>query len=317
MEFRRPMVTGAGGFIGSHLVKRLLQTESIDQVICVDVQMNQRLDILSKNPKVNVILIDLNLEIAAENFETPDFVFALAALNGTGRFYSKPFQVLKGSILPTLNIINKYAGRVPILYSSSSEVYASTVDNFNGLVPTPEEIIPSFKDVRNPRWSYGASKLLGEIALLSAGTEFGAIGAIIRFHNVYGPDMGVDHFVPDFINRALKNDFSLYGAEQTRAFLYIDDAIEGTLLAAKAASNSIPIYHLGTSEELAIRSAAEIILTQLGKDPLKIVSLPAPLGSVNRRCADINLANTELGWVPTVDFRTGITRYLNETVFTL
>ncbi len=316
MTFQRPMVTGAGGFIGSHLVFRLLQEESIEQVICVDVQMNQRLNALSRNQKVKIVLADLNQGLGEQNFGAPDFIFSLAALNGTGRFYSNPFAVLKGSILPTLNILDIYAGSIPILYSSSSEVYASTVDNFGGIVPTPEEIIPSFKDVRNPRWSYGAAKLLGEIALLSAGAELGAVGTIVRYHNVYGPDMGVDHFVPDFISRARKDDFTLFGADQTRAFLHIDDAVEGTILAARAASNRIPIYHLGTSEELTIKVAAEIIMAHLGKDPKKITALPAPAGSVNRRCADINLASAELGWSPTIDFRTGISRYLNETVYT-
>lgn len=314
MIFRRPMVTGAGGFIGSHLAHRLVQEESIEQVICVDIQMNQRLNMLSQNPKVKIVITDLNIGLGNENFETPDFVFALAALNGTGRFYTNPFDVLKGSFLPTLSILNIYAGRVPILYSSSSEVYASTIDNFGGVVPTPEDVIPSFKDVRNPRWSYGAAKLLGEIALMSASSELGAVGSIVRYHNVYGPDMGVDHFVPDFISRARKDDFTLFGADQTRAFLYIDDAVEGTILAARAASNSIPIYHLGTSEELSIKMAAEIIMAQLGKDPRKIMALPAPVGSVNRRCADINLANTELGWNPSIDFPTGISRYLSEIV---
>jgi nucleoside-diphosphate-sugar epimerase len=307
----RPLVTGAGGFIGSHLAQHLASLPEVEFVYVVDIPTNVRLQMFSNNPKIKILTLDLcapNVEELLPN--DASIVFALAALNGTGRFYAQPHTVLINSTIPTLTILNKYAKLAPIVYSSSSEVYASTISLLNWNVPTDESVPIAIENVHNPRWSYATAKLYGEVALISAAQEVGATGTIVRYHNVYGPDMGVDHFVPDFISRCQKGSIQLYGSEQTRAFMYIDDAVAGTILAARNSTNLIPIFHLGSNEELSILEAARIMLKQMGLQTREIELFEAPEGSVPRRCADPIKAKNVLGWSASITFAEGIRRIL-------
>jgi nucleoside-diphosphate-sugar epimerase len=218
--------------------------------------------------------------------------------------------VLINSTLPTLAVREKYAAHAPIVYSSSSEVYASTIKLLNWVVPTDESVPIAIENVHNPRWSYATAKLFGEIALISAAREMGATGSIVRYHNVYGPDMGTDHFVPDFISRCKNGIIQLNGSEQTRAFMYIDDAVAGTILAARNCTELIPIFHLGSSEELSILEAARIMIKEMGIEDQEIDLLEAPEGSVTRRCADPLKAKNVLGWSANITFLEGIRRIL-------
>jgi UDP-glucose 4-epimerase len=127
---------------------------------------------------------------------------------------------------------------------------------------------------------------------------------------VYGPDMGADHFVPDFISRCQNGLIQLNGSEQTRAFMYIDDAVSGTILAARNCTNLIPTFHLGSNEELSILEAARIVLREMGIENQEIELLEAPEGSVLRRCADPLKARTVLGWSADISFSEGIRRIL-------
>ena len=316
IEIRNPLVTGGAGFIGSNLVKRLSDLKEVENVYCVDLPNSTRFHELRVLPKVKIVESDLNEIKSLDSLPVnPSVIFALAALNGTSRFYTNPWMVLKGSFLPTLNVIEKYKSSVPIVYSSSSEVYASTVEHYSGLVPTPETISPSLSNVHNPRWSYAGAKMLGEIAMNAAAVEYGLRGSIVRYHNVYGPNMGLDHFVPDFIARAKNNIREITGAYNTRSFIYISDAIEGTIAAARKASTEVPIYHLGTSDEMTIKHAAIEILKLMGQPTEDLQVMDAPEGSVARRCPDISKAKRELGWTPQVSFESGILNYLERNDF--
>ena len=307
----RPLVTGAGGFIGFHLAQQLAKMPETEFVYVVDLPNNSRLSAFENNPKFHILRIDLS-ESKAKSLlpENVTSVFALAALNGTGRFYTHPNTVLMNSTLPTIAIIEKYVRTVPIIYTSSSEIYASATEMFGWKVPTDESVPAVIGAIHNPRWSYATAKLFGEVALVSAVTEFGGAGAIVRYHNVYGPDMGTDHFVPDFINRALNGVKRISGPLQTRAFMYIEDAVLGTILAAKASSSTVPIFHLGTTEEIKIIDAAKIILGEMDLTSDDLQEFEAPIGSVSRRCADTSKAKTLLGWEAKVSFKQGIKRIL-------
>lgn len=315
-NFQFPLVTGGAGFIGSNLVNKLSEMSEVIKVYCVDLPNSPRFEQLKLNPKIAIIEADLN-DPKSMNLLPKDasVVFALAALNGTSRFYTQPWTVLKGSLVPTLHTIQFYSKIAPILYASSSEVYATTVESQLGQVPTSESVNPSLGDIHNPRWSYAGAKLLGEVALNSAAVEFGAIGAIVRYHNVYGPNMGLDHFIPDFIARVKIGKKEIIGGSNTRSFLHISDALDGTIAAAKVASNSIPLYHLGTSCEVTIKDAAIQILEIMDESPDDLIISPAPSGSVSRRCPDVSKALNELGWSAKISFQTGIKHYLAENNF--
>lgn len=304
---RYPLVTGAGGFIGSNLVSTLADSETTVKVYALDRPGNRGLSTFENNPKVELLELDLTRESFPSQLK-PSCVFMLAALNGTSRFYSQPWDVLVNSTLPTFNTIKRFQSLCPILYSSSSEVYASTVNQNPDLIPTREDINLSIEDIHNPRWSYATAKIVGEIAMQSAATQSGLEGVIVRYHNVYGPRMGNDHFVPEFVKKCLSGKYDLIGANQTRAFMFVQDAINGTIAAIRKASKQIPVYNLGSEEELTILSAARVIVEELGLKNADFNVLPSRIGSVNRRIANITKAKSELSWRPEVTFREGIKR---------
>lgn len=313
MTLLNPLVTGAGGFVGSHLVRKLSENPDTKVVYAVDLKSSKRLTELAKLPKVQILEQDLCDPRSADFLpDSVSAVFSLAALNGTSRFYSSPWTVLEASTLPTLLVVRKYSGRAPILYTSSSEVYAGSVEMGIAAVPTEEDVILSIADVHNPRWSYAMAKMHGEMALVAASKELGLQGSIVRYHNVYGPDMGVDHFIPDFIGRAVKGVAEIHGGDNTRSFLHIDDALEGTILALKEASSEVPIFHLGTEDEITIENAARMILKVMGREDLELKVLSAPTGSVSRRCPDTSKAKRVLGWYPKVTFEEGVKTVTDE-----
>ena len=304
-------MTGAGGFIGSHLVRSLSSHPKTKMVYAIDLSDSPRLHELSKLPKVKTIELDLKDPRSSDLLpNSVSAVFALAALNGTSRFYSQPWTVLESSTLPTMLVVRKYAGTAPVLYSSSSEVYANTVECGLAVIPTPEDVSPSIGDIHNPRWSYAMAKMYGEMALTAASVELNLQGSIVRYHNVYGRDMGTDHFIPDFMERVMGGKAEIFGGKNTRSFLHIDDAIEGTILALEKASLQVPVFHLGTSDEMTIESAATKILRIMGREDLELKIHEAPAGSVSRRCPDINKASSVLGWRPAVSFEQGVASML-------
>lgn len=313
MTLSHPLVTGAGGFIGSHLVRKLSRNHETKVIYAVDLKSNKRLAELAKLPKVQILEQDLCDPRSADLLpDQVSAVFSLAALNGTSRFYSNPWTVLEASTLPTLLVVRKYSGTAPILYTSSSEVYASSVDMGIAEVPTEEDVPLSISDVHNPRWSYAMAKMHGEIAMVAAANELGLQGSIVRYHNVYGPDMGGDHFIPDFVGRVMGGVAEIHGGENTRSFLHIDDALNGTILALGEASPKVPIFHLGTEDEMTIENAARRILKLMGRGDLELKVHAAPTGSVLRRCPDISKAKQVLGWRPNVSFEEGVKTVIDE-----
>jgi nucleoside-diphosphate-sugar epimerase len=199
-----------------------------------------------------------------------------------------------------------------VLFSSTSECYAGTIDTFNSLIPTPEEIPLCVSDIRHPRFTYAVTKMLGESGFLNYSRMLGFECTIVRFHNVYGPRMGFKHVIPHLVQRFLDNEtpFLIYGHAQTRAFNYIDDAVEGTVLAMESDKSNGEIYHIGTMEEITIEQLVHFTGNYFGyKGPYE--NAPTYPGSVARRCPDITKAKTQLGYSPKIGWEEGLTKTLN------
>jgi UDP-glucose 4-epimerase len=280
------LVTGCGGFIGKYLVQKLLQDEGN---IVYGVDRHDKLEALGVSFHIperhleRFIPLSLDLTSQGECQELPevDIVYHLAAINGTSLFYKIPWEVFFNSSASTLNMIDRYKESKQLMrfvYTSTSEVYASLVDGNADLCPTTEKVSVGFQDVLNSRWSYGGAKLAGEMGLLAANKQFGIPFSIIRYHNVYGPDMGLDHVIPDFINRG------------------------------KQGLNHI--IHVGTQDMISMKALAQRIMT-LANWSGEISEFPAPIGSTLVRCPDTTLLNSIVGFVPIVSLDEGLLKVLS------
>jgi nucleoside-diphosphate-sugar epimerase len=301
------MVTGGAGFIGYHLAKSLAD-EGHEVVICDNLfrgRMDRDLSNLVERDNVGFLETDLTEKVGLNLERGFDIVYHLAAINGTRHFYEIPHDVLRVNILSLINILewSISTGCKRIVWTSSSEVYAGTGDIS---IPTPEEVPLSISDVFNPRFSYAGSKIAGELFCLNYAKAYGLDISVVRPHNVYGPRMGREHVIAQFIERIIgkENPFKIYGGQQTRAFCFIEDFVRGLKLIGE--SSGIDIVNLGDDrEEISIEELAHRMFDSFGFHP-ELKALPPRDGSVGRRCPDISKARRLIGYEPHTDLDTGL-----------
>ena len=291
----RIIVTGGSGFIGWHLAN-YLASKPENEITIIDNHERGEADLMFNEliSRKNVIFI--NQDMTRKNFYDDltgyyDCIYHLAAINGTKNFYNRPYDVLRVNILSLINMLewcnNKNCGA--FLFSSSSEAYAGTVDlKPDELVPTSENIALSVNDVMNPRWSYGGSKITGELLTVNYCRVNKLRFKIIRYHNIYGVRMGYDHVLPEFFRRIHEriNPFPIYGGQETRAFCAVDDAVRATEAVMLSEKTDGEIIHIGnSSQEIKILDLLKLVLKIANYEP-EINILPAPEGCVARRCPD-------------------------------
>lgn len=307
------LITGAAGAIGYHLAKFCIDRG--DQVFLVDNFVRSKRDDLYAQlaGKEGVKEINIDLRDASLVAKLPidiDYIYHLSALNGTQNFYESPFDVLEHCTIPTINLLHHYAQSkflTRFLYAGSSEAYASTVTTFGWKVPTDEQVPLCISDPLNVRWSYGASKMHGEIACVAAAGQFGTPFTVARFHNVYGPRMGDKHVIPDFLERARNGIYELYGFEDTRSFIYVSDAVRATVALAETDASKNEIVNIGGPDEITMLALGEKMMQLLGIQK-KIVCHPSPNGSVKRRSPDLAKLLRLTEYVPEVSMDEGLKR---------
>ena len=311
----RYLVTGGSGFIGAALVKRLLSDGH--QVRVLDNLCRGRAARLADvTADVDFVEADVRDTQAVDRAaKGVDAVVHLAAVNGTENFYRRPELVLDVGVRGMLAVLDACRKQSvgQLIVASSSETYQTPCT-----VPTDESVPLVVPDVLNPRYSYGASKIASELLAVNYGrTGFDRV-VIFRPHNVYGPDMGWEHVLPQFILRALDRidatptgpvAFPIQGdGRQTRAFIHIDDFIEGlSVVLAKAAH--LNVYNIGTPEEIAIADVARRVVAHFGREALVKPGPPA-LGGTPRRCPDIGKLGA-LGFTPKIPFAEGLPSIAN------
>ena len=300
------LVTGGTGFIGSYMARHL-SSRGHDVTIC-DNNSRGVMDDSIKN--IKTIVCDLTKPQELKKLDTNyDCVYHFAAINGTDNFYKIPHLVLKVNTLANINILDwclKHNIK-KILSTSSLEVYAATP---NKKIPTDESVNLTIDDVYNSRYSYAGSKILGELLFLSY-QNLGLDIRIVRPHNVYGPRMGFNHVVPQVIERIYKKEtpFRVYGPNQTRAFCYIDDAINAFELIMNNPQCGGKIIHLGTNEETNILSLTKQLFKISNFNP-KVKLVDPPKGSVKRRCPDVTFLEN-IGYSPKISLQQGLTKSYN------
>lgn len=307
----RALVLGGAGFIGLHLVRRLARDGH--RVTVVDDLSRGRDDAelarVRAHPAVEVVTGDLTRrETWAALPHDFDQVYLLAAVVGVRNVAADPARVVRVNSLVALHLMDWVTPAEQVFFSSTSEVYAGAVDLGVAAVPTGEEVPAVVTDVAAPRFAYATSKLLGEAAVLHGVAAAGGRCVVGRFHNVYGPRMGVDHVVPEMSLRALRGEdpFRVPGADQYRAFCHVDDAVEAVvrLMASPAADGEI--VHVGNdAEQTNIADLAKLVLRLAGSDAT-LLPQPAPAGSVHRRCPDLAKLRRLTGYQPQVALEDGV-----------
>jgi len=310
----RFLVTGAAGFIGYHMALKLSENP-MNTVYAVDNFQRRQPDqfYIQMCARDNVLRLDLDISVSAEDLPEVDYVIHLASLNGTENFYTRPFDVVSAAIMPTIALLRRYEGKnlKGFILSSTSETYAGAIDEFGWEVPTSENVPQVIPDITELRWSYAAGKIAAEAACVAANSQFGTPTQIVRYHNIYGPRMGDKHFIPEYIVRAGCGKFELHGSTNTRAFMYVEDAVDATLLVLMADLQSAPgtsVTHVGNNEEISILEVAKEMNALLGLSEIEILEHPAPKGSVSRRSPNVSKLTATYGFEPKFSRNEGLLR---------
>jgi nucleoside-diphosphate-sugar epimerase len=321
---KKILITGCAGFIGYHLTKYLLNFTN-SKITGIDNFSRGSNDGMFKklinNSHFTFFEFDLAIQSNYIDLEKEyDIIFNLATINGTQNFYHVPFDVLVSAALPTLNLINHFRETSLSLFvqAGTPESYAPTILKYGGPLPTPENVDLVFPGDFSARYSYGVSKSFADWALFSANKQFSFPFITLRYHNVFGPRMGDKHFVPDMINKIRSGNprIDVLGANETRSFLYIDDAIILTALTTiytMTKNNRNKIFNIGSAEEMKISSATNIIMNEMKSDK-NILKSKSFTDSVHRRIPDIRLQNKVTKYRPYYNFQLGIQKMISEKV---
>ena len=301
------LLLGGAGFIGLHLARRLIAAGHA--VTVVDDFSRGRDDPDLAALPVHVIPGDLtDPAFLATLPHGWDQVYQLAAVVGVRNVAADPARVIRVNTLSVLHLLDWIKPGTRLFFASTSEVYAGGVDLGVVAVPTAEDTPAVIADVGAPRFAYAVSKLLGEAAVLHAAGDRGVEVVVGRFHNVYGPRMGADHVIPELSLRALRGEdpFRVYGTDQYRAFCHVDDAVTAMMALMDRPAALGRIVHVGDdTAETNIGDLARLVLRIAGVDP-RIEPVPAPPGSVARRCPDLTLLRSLTGYRPAVALADGV-----------
>ncbi len=302
------LVTGAGGFIASHLVEALLAEGAQVRAF---VRYNSRGDpgllrLLAEETfrRLEVIPGDLRdlpaVQSAMRNVQT---VLHLGALIAIPYSYVHPAEVVETNVTGTLNVLlaGREAGVERIVHTSTSEVYGTALR-----VPIDEE------HPLQGQSPYSASKIGADKLAESFYRSYGLPVVTLRPFNTYGPRQSARAVIPTIITQALTQDvIQLGNLEARRDLTYVADTVAGFLRAAETPGVEGETFNLGTGAEVRIGDLAEAIISQVGR-PVRIEIDPARLrpekSEVQRLLSDNRLAQQRLGWSPQVDLETGLAR---------
>jgi UDP-glucuronate decarboxylase len=303
------LVTGGAGFLGSHLIDRLLARG--DEVICVDnlfTGAKDNIEHLHGHPRFEFLRHDVTFPLFVE----VDEIYNLACPASPIHYQHDPVQTTKTSVHGAINMLGLAKRlKAKILQASTSEVYGDPAVH-----PQPESYWGNVNPIGS-RSCYDEGKRCAETLFFDYHRQHAVEIRVARIFNTYGPRMHPNdgRVVSNFIVRALQDqDITLYGdGLQTRSFCYVDDLIEGVIrfMDLPSESDGAPGFpgplNLGNPIEFTIRALAEQVIGLTGARS-RIVHQPLPADDPTQRKPDITQAKDRLGWTPTVQLQEGLKR---------
>lgn len=305
----RVVVTGGAGFIGSHLVEKLLVLGA--QVTVIDNLLHgNKLEHLGEQPNLSLNEGDVrDTGVVSGAFKDKDLVFHLAAVVGVEETQMTPLEVLDVEIQGTLNVLNLAVsnGIKRVVFASSSEVYGDSAE------PMKEE------GPFSPKSTYAVTKLVGEEYCRAFYQKYGLDYTCLRYFNVYGPRQDARFVISRFMTSILSHEpIQIYGdGKQTRDFTYIDDAVNMSLLAGIKTETRGEMVNIGTGRAVSINELAELVAksmksTTSPKPSYTDYDDKRPLGiEVFCRMADTAKARRLLQYEPETSLASGIKKYIN------
>ena len=300
---QRVLVTGGAGFLGSHLIDRLLGRG--DEVICVDnlfTGSKRNIEHLHGHPRFEFVRHDVTFPLYLE----ADAIFNLACPASPIHYQHDPVQTTKTSVHGAINMLGLAKRlRCRIFQASTSEVYGD---------PSVHPQTEGYWGNVNPigiRSCYDEGKRCAETLFFDYHRQHGLDIKVARIFNTYGPRMHPNdgRVVSNFIVQALRGDpITIYGeGQQTRSFCYVDDLVEGFLRLMDTPPGFTGPVNLGNPGEFTIRQLAEQVIALTGSAS-KLEFKPLPADDPMQRKPDISIATEKLGWQPQVALNEGLTR---------
>lgn len=298
---KRILVTGGAGFLGSHLVKRLIEHNEVIVADNLFTGSKQNIQQFFSNPNFEFIRHDITFPLYVE----VDEIYNLACPASPVHYQKNPVQTLKTNVHGAINMLG-LAKRVGarILQASTSEVYGD---------PTIHPQVEDYWGNVNPigiRSCYDEGKRAAETLFFDYHRQYDLSIKVVRIFNTYGPNMSLNdgRVVSNFIKQALLGeDITIYGdGSQTRSFCYVDDLIDGIVKFMDSPKELTGPMNLGNPTEFTMVQLAELVIN-LTKSKSKIIYQPLPQDDPRQRKPDIGYAK-QLGWEPNINLLEGLTK---------
>lgn len=315
LEGKKVLVTGAAGFIGSHLTDRLLAegavVTGVDNLITGS---RENLIEAGKNPNFKLIEEDVvewsrhkddRLRMTDDGKQLKfDFVFHLASPASPVAYQHNPVATYLVNSMGTHQLLElAVQWQARMLFTSTSEVYGDPKEH-----PQKESYFGNVNPI-GPRACYDESKRFGEMACMVFGQKYGLDTRVVRIFNTYGPRMQADdgRIIPAFIGQALRQEpITVEGnGEQTRSFCFVDDMVEYMIRAMSREEARGEVINIGNPDERTVMAAAQTVKELTGSHS-PIVNVPGRPEDIQRRQPDITKAKKILEYEPQIEFETGL-----------
>ncbi len=311
------LITGGGGFVGSHLTDELLDRNEEVTVVDVEDGVPENLVHNKDNPNFQYIKGDVSDKGKLEEIITEEYdkIFHLAAIVGVENYCDRPLETIDVNIGGTRNIIDIAVEKdIKIIFTSTSEVFGK-----NPEVPWSEGSDRVLGPTSIDRWSYSTSKSACEHMLYAVHNKYDLPVVIVRFFNAYGPRQKPIFAVPAMIKKVLNNEDPIVydSGEQTRCFTFVKDAVEGTIKASNHPNAVGESFNIGNNTETNIKNLADKIIKVAGKEDklernhIDTDELYDSYEDLDRRVPGVEKAKKILGWEASMSLEEGLEKTLD------